>query len=295
MRRKLPLFICFFMGVVMIIQTFVPHENSQIFQQTVNDWSIIIGVFFMVLGLYSLFSVHIRKIKRKTKDWWLSYVVIVTLVITALVGLIGGAYNPTPLTKRLLYKSVEGEHLKFDDDGMAKLSNMPIGGDVDYPINVTDVATGTKLEINKDYEVNFNRGAIKVLSDSVTEVNVNYYWKATEQDTFLMMIFRHIQIPMQSTMFSLLAFFVASASFRAFKARNVEAALLLVTAFVVMLGRVPLGAKIYSGLPGIVEWIMMYPNLAAQRGIGLGVGLGVIGTSLKIILGIERGWLGGGD
>jgi len=43
------------------------------------------------------------------------------------------------------------------------------------------------------------------------------------------------------------------------------------------------------------DWIMGVPNLAAKRGILLGVSLGAIATSIKIIFGVERQYLGGGD
>jgi hypothetical protein len=64
---------------------------------------------------------------------------------------------------------------------------------------------------------------------------------------------------------------------------------------IVMLGQVPIGIKISKWIPEISSWILNVPNLAAKRGIALGVGLGMTATSLKILLGIERTYLGGGD
>jgi len=105
--------------------------------------------------------------------------------------------------------------------------------------------------------------------------------------------------PLQAAMFSLLAFYIASAAFRSFRVRNVEATILLTAAFLVMLGRTPLGEYVFSWAPGgerwlptITDWIMTVPNTAAQRGIIIGAALGAAALSLRVILGIERSYLG---
>ena len=48
-------------------------------------------------------------------------------------------------------------------------------------------------------------------------------------------------------------------------------------------------------LSSVSQWIMEIPNTASKRGIAFGVSVGIIATSIKIILGIERSWLGGGE
>jgi hypothetical protein len=106
-------------------------------------------------------------------------------------------------------------------------------------------------------------------------------------------LYLNIIVPLGSTMFALLAFFMSSASYRAFRARSVESSLLLSAAFIIMIGVLPLADKISTHLPSFAQWIMDIPNVAAKRGITFGIALGGIATSLKIILGIERSWLGG--
>ncbi len=125
--------------------------------------------------------------------------------------------------------------------------------------------------------------------------------------------YEYIQVPCSATIFSILAFFMASAAFRTFRARNVGAALLLSAAVIVMFGRVPVSETIARALfdnplgwwlfgrdfPQVfaraADLLMEYPNLAAQRGVLLGISLGLISQSIRILFGIERSYLGGSD
>jgi len=127
----------------------------------------------------------------------------------------------------------------------------------------------------------------------ITMALSSFIW-GTQEGTVYHWMFQNMQAPMMSTMFSLLAFFIASAAYRAFRARTFQATVLLIFAVVVMLGRIPLGQFLWNKLPVITDWIMAYPNLAVQRGIIIGAALGAASMSLRIMLGIERTYMGKG-
>lgn len=112
-------------------------------------------------------------------------------------------------------------------------------------------------------------------------------------------LFNYVDAPMMATMFAMLAFYIASAAYRAFRARNAEATILLLTATLVMLWRIPMGEaflRVFSDdLPQVINaYVMNGANLAVQRGIIIGAALGAASMSLRILLGIERTYMGKG-
>jgi hypothetical protein len=107
-------------------------------------------------------------------------------------------------------------------------------------------------------------------------------------------IYYYTMVPLQATMFSILAFFIASAAYRVFRARSREAAVLLSAAVIVMMGRVPLGQFLVPWTWDIAQWLLNVVNSAVRRAILIGVSMGAVALSVKIILGYERSYLGGG-
>jgi hypothetical protein len=97
-------------------------------------------------------------------------------------------------------------------------------------------------------------------------------------------LFDNVYLPLHGAFFALAAFFLATAAYRALRARNIETTLMLLAALVVFLGQTPL----VSGLAGAKEWILSVPSEAGVRGILLGVALGTIATGLRLILGMDR-------
>jgi hypothetical protein len=111
---------------------------------------------------------------------------------------------------------------------------------------------------------------------------------------------------MDAVMFSLIAFFILSAAYRAFRARSVEATVLLMTALIVILSSMGLISFAWShgvnGLSGgnpnsplqnlqlteIKKWIQDTLQVSSIRGLDFGVGIGLMAMGLRLWLSLEK-------
>jgi len=107
-------------------------------------------------------------------------------------------------------------------------------------------------------------------------------------------IYSNIYSALDSATYSILALFITSAAFRAFRARNLDAAVLLIAGFMILLGSTPTIAAMWDGLRYVSGWIMDVPTAATGRVIVIGAALGLITLALRMIIGKETGFLGGG-
>lgn len=127
------------------------------------------------------------------------------------------------------------------------------------------------------------------------------FLKKGQNDPLYMFFYNSLNVPLNSTMFAVLCFYIASAAYRAFRVRNIEATVLLTSAVIVMLGSVPIGKIMFDGfganglfgIPWMKNWIMDQANTSVVRGLTLGITLGSLAQAMRNLLGIERGYMSG--
>lgn len=107
-------------------------------------------------------------------------------------------------------------------------------------------------------------------------------------DAPMMWIFNNVYQPLSSAFFALTAFFLATAAYRALRARSVETTLMLIAALVVFIGQTPLISSMSQDLVSLKDWVLNVPSAAGVRGILLGVALGTIATGLRLLAGMDR-------
>jgi hypothetical protein len=114
-------------------------------------------------------------------------------------------------------------------------------------------------------------------------------------------LFAGLLVNLDATMFSLLAFYIVSAAYRAFRIRSAEALVLMIAAVIVMLTPLPLASLLTNWLPSdnsilagfrierMGNWLLTTVNSAALRAIDFGLGIGGLAMALRIWLSLERG------
>jgi len=138
------------------------------------------------------------------------------------------------------------------------------------------------------------------------EKYLEYAWSGDYQaeGSAFWWVFSYVYVPLASTMFATLAFYISSAAFRAFRANNIEASLLLVTALLVLVAQTSSGPMLTDFIPAdsvnaifkvenIKGMLVNLFNTLGTRAIMIGIALGVVSTSLKVLLGVDQSYLGG--
>ena len=323
-KRQFAIVVMILMGFLSLSGYFVNWDSLRDFtDKDATNFYMIIAGFAAFLGCLNLIQLHLQKIVNKKENWQYSIFTLSGFFVMILFGFIYNGYPNEDFTDQLNGVYDEGEpFIDLNNDGIWNPNE-----------EFTDELNGVYDEGEPFVDLNDNSERDYVaMGPHLKNPNSAFYW-----------MYNYFYLPLGSTMFALLAFFVASASYRAFRIRNFEATLLLISGVLLMLGRVPIGSLIpwwivifiyisilfsiiaskisnkklffilfifsnifimsivnffqlnsspFLSIPNIQEWIMAVPATAGSRAIMIGIALGIIAQSFRIITGRERSILG---
>jgi hypothetical protein len=300
MKKELPLILGLIVGFIAVIEFYVPHHSMGTVRDHFLDWALVLGAGAYIIGGINVLQVNVPKVRRREADWPYKVVLLGGALVMMMVGVAWHTFGGAPNTKlqevsRVATGAPAG-HAEIiietgQTDALVKVGDLPDQRAAHTTIDVLpgSVAVSVHMPVAGYTEL---AGDVEVKEGEVVTVRATPTMMWGPEGRVFVWIYDHIFSPCNATMFALLAFFVASAAFRAFRARNVEAALLLVSAIIILVGRAPVGRAIHPWLPELADWMLDIPNNSGRRAIMMGAAIGAIATGLRVILGLERSHLG---
>jgi hypothetical protein len=272
MKREIPILLTMICGLLIAAAFFAPTSDPErglqpSFWQAINEellqWAAVLVSVAFLLGIANVVRINLRQVAARHEDSAFKVVLIVSLLGFLGVGLAevhkGGL--PGPIVSLL----VPSDRVTLAD-----------GRVIDAWV-LSETEQGVVV---RDGEELAERTIARADYTAITRLSIRTW------------VYEKVFAPLQATMFALLAFYVASAAFRAFRARSMESTLLLAAAGVVMLGQVPLGDQLTGGAASpTMGFLMNHVVRAAERAIVIGASFGVLATGLRIVLGLERSYL----
>ena len=295
MKRSLPLFLGFLAGAFALAEYYIPARGLDPIMSFLNETAQVLAAAAFLLGGINVLQVNVPIIRRKKEDWPYKLLLVGSAVGMALMGVAWHELGGQPTTGTAAFAQTGRTELVVEApiasadvvvDGVRRATEQ---GRLVLPVTAGEHNL-TVRHPRPGYRDHAQTVVVAAGETVTIRPRLDMLW-GTNGRVFTW-LYDHVFDPCNSTMFALLAFFIASAAFRAFRARNLEAALLLGAAILVMLGRIPIGRALSPIFPAIADWIVDYGNSAGRRAIMMGAALGAIATGLRVILGLERSHLG---
>jgi hypothetical protein len=290
-KQRLPLLLGFVAGTLAFIERYIPAAPMRSVQSFLLETAMVLAAAAFVLGAINVIQVNVPLIQRRREDWQYKIVLIASAAAMLLAGVKWTDLPDTPLVAEVWIASGDTQLRVIADrtDAVASLGGSFVATPLVHTVEPGSYVVTVRVPQRGYVDAQAN---VEVKPGQTVTVRAKLPMRWGPTGRVYTWIYDHVFSPCNATMFALLAFFIASAAFRAFRARNVEAGLLLGAAILIMIGRVPIGRALSPAFPAIAEWIVDIPNNAGRRAIMMGAALGAIATSLRVILGLERSHLG---
>ena len=127
-----------------------------------------------------------------------------------------------------------------------------------------------------------------ILFISMLMLFISYY----AAPSFADYLYNEIYTPLSIAIICFTAFYNYTAIYRAFRVRNIDAAVFAFAAVFLMMLYAPIFEIILPQTATVANWILDVPNMGASRGVIIGVALGTIAIAIRVLLGYERAYTG---
>jgi len=127
-----------------------------------------------------------------------------------------------------------------------------------------------------------------ILFISMLMLFISYY----AAPSFADYLYNEIYTPLSIAIICFTAFYNYTAIYRAFRVRNIDAAVFAFAAVFLMMLYAPIFEVILPQTATVANWILDVPNMGASRGVIIGVALGTIAIAVRVLLGYERAYTG---
>lgn len=286
-KRQIPIAIVALIGTITLFGWFTDQSTIKSFvDDDATQWYDILASFAIFLGALNLLKLQMQKIIKQKSGWQYSVFAIFGFLIAFTAGfLMRGAYT-VDIKSAGETPQIVAQVLADETGRTVQESEIVLG-------LIEEENSSLSLEKVHWRGKSVNKLADKLIDSGAKVEIIPEDWGAhlSKKDSFFNWMFFKIFTPLSATMFALLAFLVASAAYRAFRIRNFEATLLLVSGIIIMLGRVPIGSKISSWfvLYILVLLVTIMVNTWKKNRI-LTFGTLGIGLILVTIAGFSMGW-----
>jgi hypothetical protein len=116
-------------------------------------------------------------------------------------------------------------------------------------------------------------------------------------DTYVF-LYENLFVSSDMTLQTIAFFWSISAMLRAFRARSIEAAAMVIAGVIALLAPIPLTGMLLPFVPPVSSWLVETVTLGPSRGLIIAAAVGAVAVGIRTLLGYEKGALpeeAGGD
>jgi len=288
-----------------------PYSFKEVHQEILKSL-VIIGTMAFGLGIINIVRVHGVRIAKQQRGWLNSFALLLgmTLVFGIELTDLVVAERKTQQWEQIdsIITYVEREKNNFSNDMVVKQATLDaLTGLIqqakskerflklpedsliasqheEFTSTLETLSSRNAAELEAEQVLDSLR-ALRGLAREITESN----YEATSAKQWSSFVYKGLFIPLASSMFALLAFYIASAAYRSFRVKSVEAFIMMVAALVVILGQIPQGPKyISSHLPEIRLWLIQNLSNPAFRAIYFGSAIAGLAMAVRMWLSLEK-------